>query len=70
MNPPAAPATFLEGPARTEQVDLMFTSDLQAQGYVANLTRLWAHAPEALVAESLSLEEIVVSTLQSGAAAA
>jgi len=36
----------------------------------ALLDRLRAHSPEALVAESLTLEEIVVSTLQSGAAAA
>jgi ABC-type multidrug transport system ATPase subunit len=34
------------------------------------LDRLRAHSPEALVAEPLTLEEIVVSTLQSGAAAA
>jgi ABC-2 type transport system ATP-binding protein len=34
------------------------------------LDRLRAHAPEALVAEPLTLEEIVVATLQSGAAAA
>ena len=36
----------------------------------ALLDRLRAHSPEALVAESLSLEEIVVATLQSGAAVA
>lgn len=55
MNTLPAPATFLDGPPITQQVDLMFTSDLQAQGYVANLTRLWAQCPEALAVLSHGL---------------
>ncbi len=31
-----------------EQVERMYATDLDLQGYVANLTRVWAHSPESL----------------------
>lgn len=48
--PTAAPraAGFLTEPAMTEAVEEMYATDLDAQGYVAHLTRLWATRPEAL----------------------
>lgn len=42
------PAGFLADPEIDEQVQQMYDSDREQQGYVANLTRVWAHSPEAL----------------------
>lgn len=45
----AAPAAgFLPDPPPSEAVDRMYAADLDGQGYVAHLTRLWATCPEAL----------------------
>ncbi len=45
----ATPAAgFLPDPPPSEAVDRMYAADLDAQGYVAHLTRLWATCPEAL----------------------
>jgi len=41
-------ATFLADPDVTEDVARMYADDLRDQGYVGNLTRLWAHHPTAL----------------------
>ena len=47
--PAATPAAgFLPDPPPSEAVDRMYAADLDAQGYVAHLTRLWATCPEAL----------------------
>lgn len=46
------------GPApENEIVAAMYRSDLESQGYVANLTRLWAWCPEALDAVSNILRQ-------------
>ncbi len=37
--------TFLAEPEPTEQAQAMYAGDLGGDGYVMNLTRLWAHAP-------------------------
>jgi len=44
---PGAHAGFLAAAPVDEHVHRMFETDLAQQGYVANLTRLWAHAPAA-----------------------
>ncbi|GAA1478838.1 hypothetical protein GCM10009623_32840 [Nocardioides aestuarii] len=49
------PAAFLEDPPVDDVVDRMYTSDLEVQGYVANLTRVWAHWPDALGVLSAAL---------------
>jgi alkylhydroperoxidase family enzyme len=41
-------ATFLADPDVTDDVARMYVDDLHDQGYVGNLTRLWAHSPTAL----------------------
>ena len=47
--PAATPAAgYLPHPPPSEAVDRMYAADLDAQGYVAHLTRLWATCPEAL----------------------
>ena len=47
--PAATPAAgFLPDPPPNEAVARMYAADLDAQGYVAHLTRLWATCPEAL----------------------
>ena len=47
--PAATPAAgFLPDPPPSVAVDRMYAADLDAQGYVAHLTRLWATCPEAL----------------------
>ena len=47
--PAATPAAgFLPDPPPSEAVDRMYAADLDAQGYVAHLTQLWATCPEAL----------------------
>ena len=37
--------TFLAEPAPTEPAQAMYAEDLDGDGYVMNLTRLWAHGP-------------------------
>lgn len=39
--------TFLGEPEPTEPAQRLYAEDLEGDGYVMNLTRLWAHAPEA-----------------------
>jgi len=51
----AEPAGFLADPPVDEQVERMFAADLEGQGYVANLTRVWAHSPDALGVLSYAL---------------
>jgi alkylhydroperoxidase family enzyme len=41
-------AGFLSGPAPAPEVDELYDEDLEGQGYVAHLTRLWAHSPATL----------------------
>jgi uncharacterized peroxidase-related enzyme len=53
---PGAHAGFLAAAPVDEHVHRMFDTDLAQQGYVANLTRLWAHAPESLAALSYVLK--------------
>ena len=38
---------FLDHPPTSESVDLAFADDLQNEGYVMNLTRLWSWRPDA-----------------------
>jgi alkylhydroperoxidase family enzyme len=52
----AAPAGFLADPPVDDHVTAMYTSDLDGQGYVANLTRVWAHSPETLGVLSYALK--------------
>jgi alkylhydroperoxidase family enzyme len=49
------PAGFLTDPPVDEQVEQMYAADLDVQGYVANLTRVWAHSPETLGVLSYAL---------------
>ena len=53
--PPAA--GFLSAPVPTHEVDRLYADDIESQGYVAHLTRLWAHSPAALegIADLLGL---------------
>ena len=39
--------TFLGEPEMTPQIQAMYDDDLQSSGYVMNVSRLWAHQPEA-----------------------
>ena len=48
-------AGFLTDPALDEQVEQLYATDLQLQGYVAHLTRVWAHSPESLAVLSYVL---------------
>jgi alkylhydroperoxidase family enzyme len=41
-------AGFLNAAAQTVEVGRLYAGDLEAGGYVARLTRLWAHSPAAL----------------------
>ncbi len=50
-----APAAFLADPPVDEVVGRMYGSDQEMQGYVANLTRVWAHCPDALGVLSAAL---------------
>ncbi len=52
----ARPASFLADPAPDEQVERLYAADLEVQGYVANLTRVWAHIPESLAVLSYVLK--------------
>ncbi len=49
------PAGFLTDPPVDEHVSRMYTADLEGQGYVANLTRVWAQSPETLGVLSYAL---------------
>jgi alkylhydroperoxidase family enzyme len=49
------PAGFLADPPVDEQVGRMYAADLDGQGYVANLTRVWAQSPETLGVLSYAL---------------
>lgn len=53
---PQRPAGFLADPTPDEQVERLYAVDLESQGYVANLTRLWAHIPESLAVLSYVLK--------------
>jgi len=55
------PASFLDDPALDEHVQRMYADDLSGQGYVAHLTRVWAHSPEALAALSYVLQQATVT---------
>ena len=50
------PAGFLAPADLDDDVRRLYDGELAYQGYVANLTRLWAHAPESLAALSWVLE--------------
>ena len=39
---------FLDEPPTTADVQRLFDADMKGMGYVMNMTRLWAHDPEAL----------------------
>ena len=41
-------AGFLSAPLATPDVERLYAGDLAGGGYVARLTRLWAHDPRAL----------------------
>jgi alkylhydroperoxidase family enzyme len=55
--PGAGRASFLDDPQPDEHVERMYAGDLSGQGYVAHLTRVWAHSPEALAALSYVLQK-------------
>jgi alkylhydroperoxidase family enzyme len=50
-----APAGFLTDPEVDEHVQRLYDGDLDGQGYVANLTRIWAHHPDTLGVLSYAL---------------
>jgi alkylhydroperoxidase family enzyme len=50
-------ASFLEDPVLDEHIARMYHADLSGQGYIANLTRVWANSPDALGALSYVLKE-------------
>jgi uncharacterized peroxidase-related enzyme len=47
--------TFITDAPSDENVEGMYARDLKSQGYVANLTRVWAHSPESMAALSYAL---------------
>jgi uncharacterized peroxidase-related enzyme len=55
-DPVEPPAGFLAPAPLDDDVRRMFDGEVAHQGYVANLTRLWAHEPESLAALSWVLE--------------
>ena len=57
--PSMAAAGFLADPAVDEQVERLYADDMALQGYVARLTRVWAHAPESLAVLSYVLKRSV-----------
>jgi alkylhydroperoxidase family enzyme len=57
----AGRASFLADPEVDEHVERMYTSDVDGQGYVAHLTRVWANSPEALAALSYVLKHASVT---------
>jgi uncharacterized peroxidase-related enzyme len=50
------PGGFLTAAPLTDDVRRLFEGELAHQGYIANNTRVWAHAPESLAALSWVLE--------------
>jgi len=52
-----ARAGFLAAAPQTEHAQSMYDSDVELQGYVANLTRVSAYSPEALGALSFMLRQ-------------
>ena len=59
--PQTGRASFLDDPELDEHVERMYADDLSGQGYVAHLTRVWAHSPEALAALSYVLHQATVT---------
>jgi alkylhydroperoxidase family enzyme len=53
---PAGRAGFLADAEPDDEVERLYTADLEGQGYVAHLTRVWAHSPEALAVLSYLLK--------------
>jgi alkylhydroperoxidase family enzyme len=53
---PAGRAGFLAEAAPGDEVERLYRADLDGQGYVAHLTRVWAHSPEALAVLSYLLK--------------
>ncbi len=47
--------SFVGEAATDEHVERMYATDLRAQGYVANQTKVWAHSPESIAALSYAL---------------
>ena len=45
---PSGRAGFLADAEPDDEVERLYAEDLEGQGYVAHLTRVWAHSPEAL----------------------
>jgi uncharacterized peroxidase-related enzyme len=44
----STPASFLSDPPVDEAVEKLYDEDRDGMGYVMNLTRVWAHCPDAL----------------------
>ena len=57
----AGRASFLDDPEVDEHVARMYADDVSGQGYVAHLTRVWAHSPEALGAVSYVLKQASIT---------
>jgi uncharacterized peroxidase-related enzyme len=53
---------FLNPPAVTDEVQALYDEDVADEGYVMNLTHLWAHDPEALAA----LSGLIARTVEEG----
>ena len=53
---PAGRAGFLSDAELDDEVERLYAADLDGQGYVSNLTRVWAHSPEALAVLSYLLK--------------
>lgn len=54
----ASSSSFLGAPPRTPAAQRLFDADLESTGYVTNVSRLWAHLPEALASLSDLLGEV------------
>src|SRR6185437_9622280 len=70
---------FLKGPPGGEERERVFASDLDSDGYVNNLTRLWCWRPDLLVAftalrqtalDGSSLTDLEVAVLVASTASA
>ena len=53
---------FLHPPVVTDEVQALYDEDVADEGYVMNLTHLWAHDPEALAA----LSGLIARTVEEG----
>ena len=53
---PAGRPGFLSDAELDDEVERLYAADLEGQGYVSNLTRVWAHSPEALAVLSYLLK--------------